>query len=59
MLFLGIESENGVYIRIDFTAVLWYEGENKTVRGMTGWYVLLPDRSKELVGSNYQVKFVQ
>lgn len=60
VLFLGIENENGVYNRINFAAVIW-GGDNDrfTVPGTSGWYVLVSDRDKDLVGSNYQVKFVQ
>ena len=60
VLFLGIENENGVYTRIDFSSIIW-GGSNRdySVPGTSGWYILVYDRSKDLVGSNYQVKFVQ
>ena len=60
VLFLGIENENGVYIRIDFSSVIWGgSGSDYSVPGTSGWYILVSDRSKDLVSSNYQVKFVQ
>ena len=60
VLFLGIENENGVYNRIDFSSVIWGgSGSDYSVPGTSGWYILVYDRSKDLVGSNYQVKFVQ
>ena len=60
VLFLGIENDNGVYNRIDFSSVIWGgSGSDYSVPGTSGWYVLVYDRSKDLVGSNYQVKFVQ
>jgi hypothetical protein len=59
VLFLGIENENGVYTAIDFSSVIW-GGRNSdySVPGTSGYYVLVYDRSKNLVGSNYQVKFL-
>ena len=60
VLFLGIENENGVYTRIDFSSIIWGgRGGEYSVPGTSGYYVLVYDRSKDLVGSNYQVKFVQ
>ncbi|MXW77807.1 MAG: hypothetical protein F4Z57_02235 [Gemmatimonadetes bacterium] len=60
VLFLGIENENGIYNRIDFSSVIWGgSGSDYSVPGTSGWYILVYDRSKDLVGSNYQVKFVQ
>ena len=60
VLFLGIENVNGVYNKIDFSAVIW-GGRNSdyAVPGTGGWYVLVYDPNKGRVGSNYQVKFVQ
>ncbi len=60
VLFLGIENENGVYNTIPFNAIIW-GGSNSdySVPGTSGWYILVYDRSKDLVGSNYQVKFLQ
>ena len=60
VLFLGIKNDNGVYTKIDFASVIW-GGSNSdfTVPGTSGWYALVYDRSKDLVGENYQVKFVQ
>lgn len=60
ILFLGIENENGVYNAIDFESVIW-GGSNSdySVPGTSGWYVLVYDRYKNRVGSNYQVKFLQ
>lgn len=60
VLFLGIENVNGVYNRIDFSSII-RGGRNSdySVPGTSGYYVLVYDRSKDLVGSNYQVKFVQ
>ena len=60
VLFLGIENENGFYERIDFTGVAWgRSGSDSAVPGTSGWYVVVYDRRKKLVGSNYQVKFLQ
>ena len=60
ILFLGIENENGVYTKIDFSSVIWGgDSESHAVPGTEGWYILVYDRWKDLVGSNYQVKFVQ
>ena len=60
VLFLGIENENGVYSRIEFSGIIWGGSDSDySVPGTSGWYVLVFDRDKDLVGSNYQVKFVQ
>ena len=60
ILFLGIENDNGVYSKIDFSSVIWGgSDEDYAVPGTEGWYILVYDRWKDLVGSNYQVKFVQ
>lgn len=60
ILFFGIENENGVYGKTDFSAIIWGgDSESHAVPGTEGWYVLVYDWRKNLVGSNYQVKFVQ
>ena len=60
ILFLGIQNEYGVYDRIDFAAVIWAgSDEDYAVPGTEGWYVLTNDLNKDLVGSNYRVKFLQ
>ena len=60
ILFLGIENDNGIYSKIDFSSVIWGgSDEDYAVPGTEGWYILVYDRWKDLVGSNYQVKFVQ
>ena len=59
VLFLGIENENGVYRRIDFSAVIYGGSDsNYAVRGTSGYYVLVYDPNQDLVQSNYQVKFI-
>lgn len=60
ILFFGIENDNGVYTKIDFSSIIWGgSNEDYAVPGTEGWYILVYDRWKEIVGSNYQVKFVQ
>ena len=62
VLFFGLENANGVYERyIDpfGDAVIWGESEGFTVPGTSGWYTLVSDADKNLVNSNYQVKFIQ
>ena len=59
VLFLGIENKNGVYTKIDFSSVIRGGDNSKfTVPGTRGWYILVPDRDKDRVNSNYQVKFI-
>jgi hypothetical protein len=62
VLFFGIENPNGVYERyIDpfGDSIIWGESEGFTVPGTSGWYMLVSDENKDLVNSNYQVKFIQ
>ena len=59
VLFFGVENENGVFTRIDYSGVI-YGGDDSeyTVRGTTGYYLLVYDSNKTLLQSNYQVKFI-
>ena len=59
VLFLGIENANGVYTKIDFSSVIRGRYNSKyAVPGTSGWYILVADRDKDRINSNYQVKFV-
>ena len=62
VLSFGIENENGVYLNTNppYYAVVWGgENTNLAVSGTSGWYFLVEDQRKELVGENYQLKFVR
>ena len=48
VLFVGIENENGVFNRVEWSSVIWD----------SAWYVLLYDRRGDLVGRNYRLKFL-
>ena len=59
VLFFGIENQNGVFSRFEFSSVIWGRRDSEySVPGTSGYYLLVYDPDKELVGSNYQVKFV-
>lgn len=60
VLFWGIENENGVYVLKTFESVIWGGSDSDySVLGTSGWYLLVYDRRRNLIGSNYQVKFVR
>lgn len=60
VLFFGIENNNGVYYWVDFSSVIWGgANEEFTVPSTSGYYLLIYDPSKNWVGENYQVKFIQ
>ena len=62
VLSFGVENDDGVYVmQPDFPVIVIsrYKGD-LSISGYEGWwYAVVPDRKKELVGSNYRVKFVQ
>jgi hypothetical protein len=60
ILFFGIENSNGIYVRTEIYSVIW-GGDNAkfTVPGTSGYYLLVSDRNKSYVNTNYQVKFLQ
>ncbi len=60
VVFFGIENANGFYAAEGFSSVIWGGSDpDFTVEGTSGWYLLVPDFSKQLVSSNYRVKFLQ
>ena len=53
-------TNNGVYYWVDFSSVIWGgANEEFTVPSTSGYYLLIYDPSKNWVGENYQVKFIQ
>ncbi len=63
VLFFGIENENGVFVaplQSSYgVSVIWGGDDADTVvPGTRGWYYLVPDKTKRLLKSNYQIKFV-
>lgn len=62
VLFFGTENDNGVYNSHSLvsSAVIWGGQNSKwAVPSTSGWYLLVYNRNKDLVGENYQVKFIQ
>ncbi len=60
VLFFGYENQNGVYIQVEHTAVIWGTPESGTsVSGTSGWHALIRDSSKSFRNRAYQVKFIQ
>ena len=55
-----VQNENGVYDNFLYSAVI-FGGEDSdfSVPGTSGWYLLVSDPRKRLVGENYQLKFVR
>ena len=60
VLYFAWENDNGAYINTSFIAVVWADADDdeRAVSGMGGWYVLIYDPDKDLVGKNYKLRFV-
>lgn len=61
VLFVGIKNEHEVYYSILFEGTIWggEDGDDHTVEGESGWHVVIFDSTKQLLGQDYQVKFLQ
>lgn len=56
-LFFGLQNEDGYYMSSDFSYITFLFDDSRFSH--SGWYLLVFDPKKELLGSSYEIRFIQ